>query len=189
MATELNFDIIKSIFPNGKLTQKQINGIKFIHHGTADWLNTNYTAYALATTFHETAFTMEPIVERGPKSYFLKYEPNTRIGRDLGNKKKGDGYLFRGRGYVMITGLSNYTKFNIANSPDEALNPNKALEILKLGMYMGKFTGRKLWDYNKPNNDYDFIKARAIINGKDKAEKIAGYAEVFKSAFGGALNA
>src|SRR5690606_17763013 len=53
--------------------------------------NRRQVAYALATTHHETAFTFLPIIERGVRSYFMKYETGTTIGRALGNVVAGDG--------------------------------------------------------------------------------------------------
>ena len=49
-----------------------------------------HLAYNLGTAYHETARTMQPIKERGLKSYFNKYEPGTRIGRILGNTIPGE---------------------------------------------------------------------------------------------------
>jgi hypothetical protein len=50
---------------------------------------------------------MQPIKERGPVSYFNKYEPGTKIGKLLGNTQKGDGYRFKGEGHVQNTGRRN----------------------------------------------------------------------------------
>src|SRR5690349_18366576 len=63
------------------------------------WNSIPWISYALATVYHETAHTFEPITEIGPKSYFNKYdiEHNPRKAKDLGNTEPGDGYLFRGR--------------------------------------------------------------------------------------------
>lgn len=46
------------------------------------------------------------------------------------------------------------------------------------GMEAGRFTGKKLSDY-LPG---DYVNARRIINGTDKAEQIAGYARQFEAA-------
>lgn len=148
-------------------------------------------AYMLATSYHETAFTMQPITEYGKVSYFSKYEPSTRIGRDLGNTVAGDGYRFRGRGYVQLTGRRNYRKASeelclhpnsdLITNPELALEPKVAAAIMFYGMTEGWFTGRKLDDYIK-GDKCDYVNARRIINGTDKAQKIAGYAEAFAKA-------
>ena len=50
---------------------------------------------------------MQPIKERGPVSYFNKYEPGTKIRKVLGNTQKGDGYRFHREGHVQNTGRRN----------------------------------------------------------------------------------
>jgi predicted chitinase len=144
----------------------------------------------LATVKHECADTFQPITERGPKSYFNKYEPGTPIGKNLGNKVKGDGYLFRGRGYVQITGRPNYQKMSnilgltgeddLVMHPDHALNPDVAYRIMSYGMRHGTFTGKKLGDYIN-GTTCDYTNARRIINRLDQAAKIKGYAVNFES--------
>jgi predicted chitinase len=56
----------------------------------------------------ETARRFTPVTEFGQPSYFNKYDAGTPIGRRLGNMQPGDGFRFRGRGYVQITGRANY---------------------------------------------------------------------------------
>lgn len=48
-----------------------------------------------------------------------------------------------------------------------------------VGMTNGLFTGKKLNHYFNPNG-VDYKSARKIINGSDKAELIASYAERFE---------
>lgn len=169
----INYDKIRKLFPGGKLTVDQVQGIDFFCQSLDLWPIWQQ-AYALATAFHETAHSMEPITEYGPKSYFDKY--NGR--KDLGNNKPGDGFRYRGRGYVQITGRTNYRKYDIEDAPDDALVPAKAMEILMHGMTTGAFTGKKLDDF-KPD---DYLHMRKIINGMDRADLIAGYAKAFEQA-------
>lgn len=157
-------------------------------------LRTSWVAYALATTWHETAATMEPILEHGGPTYFRRmYDPEgTRphVARALGNTMPGDGVRFAGRGYVQLTGRANYdraakvTGYPLVGNPDLAMRPDIAAEILRAGMLEGWFTGRK-FSTALPDtiaSREQFRNARRIINGTDKADKIAGYALDFQSA-------
>lgn len=147
-----------------------------------------WAAYMLATVKHECADTWQPIVERGSADYFNKYNAGTPIGQRLGNTQTGDGYRFRGRGYVQITGRANYSKMNQAlglraallNDPDEALDPEIAYRIMSYGMRQGSFTGKRLGHYiSEAQKDYK--NARRIINGLDQWAKIKTYAEELES--------
>lgn len=75
----------------------------------------------------------------------------------------------------------------IAN-PELAKDPKWAVEILFKGMEEGWFTGRSFDDYiddvdESADEDLrEFTNARGIINGRDKAGLIAGYALKFQTA-------
>ncbi|MBK8486119.1 MAG: hypothetical protein IPL31_17685 [Saprospiraceae bacterium] len=149
-------------------------------------------AYCMATFKWETAHTMRPIDERGGEAYFNKlYNPQTRVGKMLGNTKPGDGALFHGRGYVQITGRKNYAKakkltgVDLINDPERAKDPALAYHIAMQGMTDGWFTGKKLSNYFF-DNTADYVNARKIINGLDKADKIADiareYSEILREA-------
>ena len=142
-------------------------------------------AYALATIHVETFIPKTgsryaPVVEQGSRAYFNKYDKayNPRKARELGNTEFGDGYLMRGRGYCQLTGRKNYTKFGIADNPDEALHPQKAFEILETGMRTGVWTGKSLNLYINSKTDYKG--ARRVVNGQDRAAEIAEYAVNFE---------
>lgn len=170
----------------GKLNQAQVDGINALLAAT-ETMMLEHRAYVLATAWHETASTMQPIYERGAIYHFDKYEPRTPIGQRLGNKKKGDGYRYRGRGYVQLTGRRNYAfagqklSIPLEAEPDFALEPDIAAQIAVAGMSEGWFTGRRLDRYiTKAKCDYR--NARRIINGIDKADHIAWYAKKFQIA-------
>lgn len=173
------FDSIRASF--GPLSQGQVNGINELIDAT-EGLSIFHTAYVLATAWHETARTMQPIYERGKRKYFDMYEPPSKKAKALGNTIKGDGYKYRGRGYVQITGRANYHKASgpthkdLVENPDIALEPAVAATIIRFGMEQGWFTGKRMADYN------DYRSMRRVVNGTDKADLIAGYAEKFEAA-------
>lgn len=170
------FQSIRPLF--GRLSQKQVDGLNFLLDNMPSSWPTTHRAYALATVFHETGKAMQPIYEKGPKDYFNKYDGR----KSLGNTEPGDGYRFRGRGYVQLTGRKNYTwcgnaiGCDLAHDPELALTPTIAAELLFQGMKNGWFTGKKLSDYKT------YLPMRRVINGTDRAALIAGYADKFEKA-------
>lgn len=133
-------------------------------------------AYPLATAYHETAYTMEPV----------------REGFYLGNKaeefrRKLRYFPYYGRGFVQLTWRQNYVTFarllncDLVKNPDLALDPKRAAWIMAYGFKHGSFTGARLERYVNERK-CDYVNARRCINGTDKAELIAGYAVAW-SAF------
>jgi hypothetical protein len=146
-------------------TRLLINACK--RHG----LLRNQCAYLLATSYHETAHSMRPIREMGGETYL----------------RKKSYYPFVGMGYVQLTWKANYAKasaklgVDFVKNPKLLLKPEYASEILVVGSLQGWFTTRKLSDYITLYKS-DFVGARRIINGTDKAVLIAGYAEKYDAA-------
>jgi putative chitinase len=172
---KLFFDKVKAHF--GSLSQSQVDGINILLAATSK-LTIKHRAYVLATAWHETATTMQPIHERGNSTYFQKYE----FRKSLGNTLKGDGFKFRGRGYVQITGRANYAKASkycgadLVANPDLALDQEIAAKIILSGMSEGWFTGKKMADFD----NYEAM--RRVVNGTDKAALIARHAVAFENA-------
>ncbi|MBI2254933.1 MAG: hypothetical protein HYU58_09975 [Proteobacteria bacterium] len=143
-------------------------------------------AYCLATFKWETAHTLRPIDEYGGDAYFNKrYGPGTAAGKMLGNTQAGDGARFHGRGFVQLTGRTNYDragkflKADLLGEPERAKEPALAYEVAMEGMNKGWFTGARLAKFFKPGAPPNYEDARTIINGHDKAQTIADLARRF----------
>ncbi|MCK5897816.1 MAG: LysM peptidoglycan-binding domain-containing protein [Methylococcales bacterium] len=179
----------------GSLNQGQVNGLNSLLHSFEEDEHINkiqHIAYMLATIKHETANRFQPITEYGGRSYFSRYDPvlaNSSRRRSRakanGNTRRGDGYRYRGRGFVQITWQKNYKKLgevlghDLVKYPEKALDPVIAYQIMSYGMRHGIFTGRRLSHYLTDNHT-DYRHARKIINGMDKATRIKHYAENFE---------
>jgi putative chitinase len=163
------YDRIRRAVFGGRLTAGQVEGVsKILAFRDQMWpgMSDDELAYVLATTVHETAHTMQPITERGSQKY-LRSKPY---------------WPWIGRGLVQITWERNYKLFRIDN-PDDALKWPVALDVMFRGMVKGMFTGKKLADYIVPGRKPNYIGARRIINGTDRAKLVAGYAFSFQDAF------
>lgn len=165
-------------FP-GKMDKGNVQGCmaimsEFQRRGLTDlrWL-----AYMLATAWHETAHTMQPITEMGSPKYLRAkaYWP------------------WIGRGYVQLTWDTNYRAMqkllkaagfdvDIVANPDDALRPDVAAFIMFEGMIRGSFRKKKLADYFSDTKN-DPIMARNIINGTRKGEKLPDKAVEIANAY------
>lgn len=177
------------------LTAGEVAGCEAILAACKAW-PLAHVAYGLATTYHETAGTMQPIKEMGGPEYLWRlYDIEGRDpdrARSHGNVKAGDGARYCGRGYVQLTWQANYLKAQIklgvplVDNPDLAMRPDVAAKILEVGMREGWFTGHRLVSFLPISAGVaqrgQFIGARRIINGTDKAEKIAEHAMDFQEA-------
>jgi len=163
----------------GSLSQSQVNGLTAI---LDEWelkyakKDDRWLAYMLATAHHETDKTMKPIREYGRGA-----------GRSYGTADPQTKQVYYGRGFVQLTWRNNYQKMStvvkddLVTNADLALRPDYASEIMFYGMINGSFTGKKLGDYFSTAKE-DWVNARRIINGTDKANQIADYGKQYYAA-------
>lgn len=147
----------------------------------------NQLAYVLATAYHETAHTMKPVRETLAKTDAKAKEILTKAWKAgklpwVKSNYWSGGYL--GRGYVQLTHKANYERagrelgVDLVNNPSLALEADIAAQIIVLGMRDGWFTAKELADYITLQSS-NFVSARRIVNGTDKADLIAGYARKY----------
>jgi hypothetical protein len=170
-----------------KLKPDQERGLEAVLRAAkaADW-PLAFAAYALATACHETAYTMQPVREafwlsENWRRTHLRYFP------------------FYGRGYVQLTWKANYERADrelelsgrLKDNLDLAMDPDIAAKIMVKGMQEGWFAGDKKGGRhtlarhlaaNGAATLAQFTSARRIINGTDKAGKIADEAIKFQTA-------
>ena len=126
--------------------------------------NFNYSVAALKATFGKrlTAYQCEMLgrvdgqqVAHQPQIANLAY-----AGR-MGNKEQGDGWAFRGRGLIQITGRENYAKCGVALKLDLVGNPSQLEEDINAARSAA-------WFYATSgclNYTGDLVRVTQIING------------------------
>jgi hypothetical protein len=189
------------------ISQAEFRGIEtlLIACANAQW-GVSWIAYALATAYHETGHTMQPVreafwlEERDRNAYLTRQydiagrRPN--VAREYENTQPGDGIKYAGRCYVQLTWKRNYRvmterlrragwDIDLVADPDRALDPEVAAAIIVIGMSEGLFTGRGIGDdlpRAHPASLEQFIATRDTINGTDAQRQIAEYAIIFQTA-------
>lgn len=138
-------------------------------------------AYILPTAWWESAQTMHPVRE----AYWLSEDWRRRHLRY---------YPWYGRGLIQTTWKRNYARMgqeigvSLLTDPDRLLTWECALPALFVGMEKGLYTGKSLDDYidalDEPDAEdlKEYVRARRIVNGTDRALTIAKLALVFEHA-------
>lgn len=181
------FNKIRASLFHNKLSQTHVDGISAIldEWERQELKDLRHLAYMLATAYHETAYTMQPIEEYGKGR-----------GRKYGDKIKRSGVryttpdkIYYGRGLVQLTWYENYQMMGrllsvaLLDKPELACNMKIAIRIMFEGMLrgassFGDFTGKCLEMYFNDEKD-DPVNARKIINGLDCADLIAIHYDKF----------
>jgi hypothetical protein len=155
-----------SVF-HGSLTKGQVDGLeRIIDYWQTKWskMTLDEFAYLLATVTHETAYKMQPVKEMGGEAY-------------LRSKKY---FPYVGVGLIQATWKRNWDILGI-KSVEDGLQWPSALYAAFYGMDSGIYTGRRLGDYIG-HGRIDYVNARRIINGIDRAEDIAKIAGSYRKA-------
>lgn len=126
-------------------------------------------AHFMAQIEHESG-GFKWLTELGGKKYFKKYEGR----KDLGNTEVGDGYRFRGRGFIQVTGRYNYirlskdTRIDFLNNPDTLSEEPNAM-----------VSACWYWDSRKLNQYADLddihcitLKINGGLNGYDERKSL-----------------
>jgi hypothetical protein len=183
----------------GSLRQDQVDGFETLLAAIEERSSSiPEAAYLLATAWHETAFTMQPVRETlasSDEDAIARLEFAWKRGKLTWVKtpywrKDRDGKSWLGRGYVQLTHRQNYETMgerlgvDLVGRPELAMVPSIAADILIIGSQEGLFTGKRLGEFIGGGKKF-YRSARRVINGLDKADQIAKYAVQFESALNG----
>jgi putative chitinase len=174
----------------GALVQDQVDGFNLIldeFERRGSEFSIFDLADMLATAWWETGKTMQPVRE----AFYVSKDFKTA---EAWRKRNLRYYPYYGRGFVQLTWLRNYQLagrklgIDLAADPDRVMEPRLAVAIMFDGMKEGWFTGKALDDYIDDIDEGDaedlreYINARRIINGTDKAATIGQIALKFERA-------
>lgn len=175
-----------------KLGRGQVDGFEAILNvwdATPEYDEIGWLAYILATAWHETGRTMEPVREGFGRTDEEAYQRVTKYCASKNKKnyaaRHANGQSYYGRGYVQLTHGYNYKSLGerlgfgsaLYDNPEMVMNVDTAAKIIAVGMMEGLF-GRRLTEFIG-RGKYDWAGARRSVNGTDKKDLIAGHARKF----------
>jgi putative chitinase len=106
--------------------------------------NLNYSAKGLMGIFKKyfSTATLATAYERQPEKIANRVYAS-RMGN--GAETSGDGYKFRGRGYIQLTGKENYTRFDATVPENIVTEPDLVATKYPLASAAFFFNSNKLW--------------------------------------------
>jgi predicted chitinase len=123
----------------------------------------------------------------------LIYGPGSTTGRSLGNTNAGDGFKYRGRGFIQITGKFNYAAASreiysddrLVTNPDLANQPTTAAEIVGWFMKSNLNLGTRNTGINYPGgtqNDSNVLVTSMVAGGDIRKKGAIGQEQLNKVA-------
>ena len=147
--------------------------------------NLNYSAQGLQGIFGKYfPGNLEESYARNPEKIANRVYAS-RMGN--GDEKSGDGFKFRGRGALQLTGKDNYKAFSdYLKKPEIMTNPDLVATTYSFESAMFFFDKNKLWSIcDQGVNDASILALTKRINGgthglADRSEKTKKYYEYVK---------
>lgn len=147
-------DVVIAQIPDTAARFGITNNLRLAHflsqcgHESGGWKavreNLNYSAKGLQGIFKKyfPTSTLALAYERQPEKIANRVYAN-RMGN--GDEHSGDGYKYRGRGYIQLTGKDNYKKFDATVPEDITNNPDLVATQYPLASAAFFFNSNKLW--------------------------------------------
>lgn len=135
----------------------------------------------------------------------MMYGSGTKLGQQMGNTEPGDGFKYRGRGFIQLTGKNNYAAASkaiygddrLVKNPDLVNDPNVAAQVSAWYMKKGQSSMAGKLGINTSNMsqaDANLLATSQIAGGdirrKGKiGEEILGKVNAYSGQFGGGSTA
>lgn len=141
-----------------------------------------YSAKRLLAVFPKyfSSLAMAKAYEYKPEKIF-----NLTYGGRMGNNEPGDGYKFRGRGFMQTTGKYSYDRLGKFLGVDLIKNPNLVATKYPLESAIFYFTDNKLWGLVNDISEESIRLIRRRVNGgynglSETRDKVKKYYNLMK---------
>ncbi len=131
---------------------------------TATVENLNYSAGRIPQVFPKYFKNVNPAAyAHNPQKLGSRVYAN-RMGN--GDEASGDGFRFRGRGYIQLTGKNNYTSFSTFVGEDCVANPDLVATKYPLASAAFYFNSNNIWAIcDKGSSDSVVTQVTKAVNG------------------------
>ena len=163
-ATAAEFGITSNLRLAHFLAQCGVESVGF----TATVENLNYSAQRLLQVFPKYFKNVDVnAYARNPQKIGSRVYAN-RMGN--GDEASGDGYKFRGRGYIQLTGKNNYTSFSSFVGEDCVANPDLVATKYPLASAAFFFKSNNIWAIcDRGADDATVTSVTRAVNGGTNA--------------------
>lgn len=144
--------------------------------------NLNYSAERLLKVFPRYFKSLEQatLYARNPRA-IASYVYANRMGN--GPESSGDGFRYRGRGYIQLTGHDNYMQYAAATASDALNNPDLVSGPDGAALSAGWFWSKNGLNLLADKDDFLGI-TRRVNGGLNGLEERMAYYHKARSAFG-----
>jgi putative chitinase len=131
---------------------------------TATVENLNYRAARLMQIFPKYFRGVDPAAYANNPAKIANRVYANRMGN--GDEASGDGFKFRGRGYIQLTGKNNYTSFSTFVGEDCVANPDLVATKYPLASAAFYFNSNKIWAIcDRGADDATVTRVSIAVNG------------------------
>jgi len=119
------------------------------HHESGGWKQTeenlNYSKQGLLKVFHKYFKTVNPDDYAHHPEKIANRVYAMRLGN--GRERDGDGWRYRGRGYIQLTGKENYARFGSDMKVDFVAQPDRVATEYPLSSAAWFFDSNRIWKW------------------------------------------